>query len=181
MKLIIINGPTGVGKSTIAKKIHAEFPLSFLLEIDAQRRYIGEYKKNYKESGKLSLVVSNAIIDGYLQSGHDVIIDKVIVKTSTILDFIEIAKKHNAEIYEFILNSSKATLVKRAAERGYTEGNSLTPEKVEKFWEAIQKYIKDRPNSIEINTDKLDVDTVSKMIMNRINEGGSELASVGGE
>jgi len=163
MKLIIVNGPTGIGKSTVAKKIHEKLPLSFLLDIDAQRRYISKYKENRKESGELSLVVSRAIANEYLKSGHDVIIDKVIVNTTTALGFIELGKKHNADIYEFILNSSRETLIKRAEERGYRDESLLTPERVERFWEEIQEYIKDNPEAIVIDTESLDVDSTITM------------------
>ena len=168
MKLIIINGPTGIGKSTVAKKIHDKLPLSFLLDIDAQRRYISDYRKNRKESSELSFVVSRAIVDEYLKSGHSVIIDKVIFKTTTISDFIELAKKHNAKVYEFILNLDKKTLINRAKERGYKDEGLLTSEKVEEFWETTQEYIKNRPDAVVIDTKNLNVEGVIKMIEGHI-------------
>jgi adenylate kinase family enzyme len=45
MKLIILNGPPGIGKSTVAQKLQKELPLSFLLEIDALRRCISNYRE----------------------------------------------------------------------------------------------------------------------------------------
>lgn len=169
MKLIIINGPTGIGKSTIAKKIHDKLPLSFLLDIDAQRRHISNYRENRKESGELSFVISRAIVDEYLKSGHDVVIDKTIINTNTTLNkFVEIGEKHNADIYEFILNSSKETLLKRAEERGYKDEGLLTPEKVAEFWEAAQEYIKNKPEAVVIDTKNLDADGVFKIIVGHI-------------
>ncbi len=32
--LLIINGPSGVGKSTLAKKIHLDHKMSYILDID---------------------------------------------------------------------------------------------------------------------------------------------------
>jgi deoxyadenosine/deoxycytidine kinase len=53
MKLIILNGPCGVGKSTVAQKLHEVIPLSFLLDIDAQRRFISKHREFKEESAML--------------------------------------------------------------------------------------------------------------------------------
>ncbi|MCF7816100.1 MAG: ATP-binding protein [Candidatus Pacebacteria bacterium] len=146
MKLILINGPTGIGKSTIAAKLHQALPLSFLLDIDAQRRYISGYKEHREESRELVTELSLAMVENYLQSGHDVIIDKVFTDAKISDAFLERGRKYNATIFEFVLNTDKETLVARANERGYREGSMLTPEKVPEFWERMQSYIKERPS-----------------------------------
>ena len=156
MKLIIINGTTGVGKSTVAEMLHKELPLSFLLDIDAQRRFISEYKDNRKKSGELSFIVSRAIVEAYLNIGYDVIIDKIIVNTKTTLKkFIELGNKYGAETYEFILNASKETVIERLNNRGYKSEGLLTVEKAEQFWHETQKYIDKNPDKIIINTEGL--------------------------
>lgn len=37
-KLIIMNGPCGIGKSTAAKHLHESMPLSYLVEIDVSKK-----------------------------------------------------------------------------------------------------------------------------------------------
>ena len=157
MKLILINGPTGIGKSTIAGKLHQLLPLSFLLDIDAQRRYISGYKEHRKESGDLVLKLSLAMVENYLQSGHDVIIDKVFTDPQVTDKFFELGKKYNATIFEFVLNADKETLIARANERGYRDGSMLTPEKVPEFWDAMQNYIKERPEAVVVDTKTMSV------------------------
>lgn len=77
MKLIIINGPCGVGKSTLSAKLHADMPLSFLLEIDAQRRFISHYREHEEEGRAMNSAISKAIIKSCLEDKHDIIIDKM--------------------------------------------------------------------------------------------------------
>ena len=168
MKLILINGPTGIGKSTVAQKIHQAHPLSFLVDIDAVRRYISGYREHKNESKQLSLFVSESIVDTYLKSGHDVIIDKVFVDADIVDRFFELGKKYNANTHEFILNASKELVIKRAEERGYRENSLLTPEKVKKFWEEIQEYIKKRPQAVVIDIERLNQGEVYKYITNRL-------------
>ncbi len=158
MKLILINGPTGIGKSTIAQKIHQDLPLSFLLDIDAQRRYISGYREHRAESLDLVIKLSLATVENYLQSKHDVVIDKVITDVEMAEKFFELGRKYNATVFEFVLNTDKETLVARAGERGYKEGGMLTLEKVPKFWDRIQNYIKERPRAIVVETKNLNPD-----------------------
>ncbi len=139
-----------------------------MLEIDAQRRYISEYREHEQESKLLSYGISEAIIDTYLNSGNDVIIDKYLVDTEITNRFLGLGKKHNADVYEFILNSSKELVIGRAKERGYRENSLLTPDKVERFWNEIQAYIKKRPDAVVIDLEKLDPDEVFLFIKIRI-------------
>lgn len=168
MKLIIINGPPGVGKSTVAEKLHKAVSLSYLLEIDALRRNISNYREQVKESRELSYYVSLAIVEACFSAGSDVIIDKAI-SNSTVMDrFFQVAKKYNANTYEFILNASKELVVKRAENRGYRTGGLLTPEKVERWWEDTQEYIKKRPLAIVVNTETLSQNEVYKYIIDKL-------------
>lgn len=168
MKLIIINGPPGVGKSTVAKEIHKTLPLSFLLEIDEQRRYVSHYREFSKESRDISYIVSRAIVEACLDSGQSVIIDKAMSDTEVVDGFIQIAKKYNVTIYEFVLNASKELVMKRAEERGYREGGLLTPEKVEKFWKDTQEYLMKKTGAVEINTQNLNKEDVLQFILKKI-------------
>ncbi len=168
MKLILINGPAGIGKSTIAGKLHQVLPLSFLLDIDAQRRYISGYREHRKESGDLVIQLSLAMVENYLQSGHDVIIDKVLTDAGVSERFLELGRKHDATVFEFVLNADKEALIVRANERGYREGSMLTPEKVPKIWEAMQSYIKLRPSALIVETSGKSIEEVCDFVMGQI-------------
>lgn len=168
MKLIIINGPTGIGKSTISKMIHNDLAISFLLAMDEQRRYISKYQEYRIDSRDLVRDLSLGIIDTYLQTGHDVIVDAVITDSVFMEKIIAIGTKYDATILEFILNSDQETLIARAADRGYREGSLLTPEKVIEFWENIQVYIKERPNAIVVNSINLSIENTYAYIKSRV-------------
>ena len=80
MKLIILNGPCGVGKSTLAKALHTEMPLSFLVDIDVINGFIADHEDDIdkEERWKISKEVSKAILKTMLELGRDVIVDKMI-------------------------------------------------------------------------------------------------------
>ncbi len=168
MKLILINGPPGVGKSTVAEKLHKAKPLSYLLEIDALRRNIAYYREHAQESGKLSYDISTAIVEACFNAGSDVIIDKAISDIEVVDSFFQVAKKYNTNTYEFILNASKESVIRRAKNRGYKVGGLLTFEKVERWWEDTQEYIKKRPQAIIVDTETLSQEDVYKYITDRL-------------
>ncbi len=163
MKLIILNGPSGVGKSTISTLLHADMPNSVLIDVDEIRRSIPDYKENQEESLSLAYEKAAGAIDGAFRNGQSVIIDKAISYSDTLELFIAVAKKYNAEVYEFLLFADKATTQARADERGYRPGSLLTPEKVGKLWEKADALRKERLDAVVI-------DTKDKNIQETLNE-----------
>lgn len=136
-------------------------PLCLLIDIDCMRRFITAYRENVKESSELSFRLAEAMLNTYLASGHDVIIDKTLLHADEILDtFIAIGRVHGADVHEFILSVEKDVLIKRAEERGFRPGGLLTPEKVIKHWEGSQRLISDRKDAVVIDTTRLDVGEV---------------------
>lgn len=165
MKLIIINGTAGVGKSTLAEKLHELLPLSFLVNVDAQRRFISQYRENAKESNDLAFEVLLAITEACLKSKRDVIVDKMIWNINSTLDTLSgLGEKYSAEVHEIILEASKETVVRRVDGRGYKPGGLLTPEKVDRFWEETQKLKHERPNALVIDTDNLTAEQVLERV-----------------
>jgi broad-specificity NMP kinase len=164
MKLIILNGPPGVGKSTIAARLHQEIPSSVLIDVDELRRTIPNYRERREESLLLSYQRTAEMIEKELRGGHDVIIDKAISYSGTLDTLIETGKKCGAEIYEFLLFADKATVRKRADARGYKPGSLLTPEKVDELWEKANELRMHRPEAIVVDTTHADVDEVFKKV-----------------
>lgn len=155
MKLIIINGPCGVGKSTLSAKLHADMPLSFLLDIDAQRRFISHYREQKEESGKMMMTISKAITMSCLEDNRDVIVDKILFDSAVLDLYYEIAKTYGADIYEIILWAPKEVVMERANDRGWREGGLLTPEVCELFWDKIDELKESRPQAQIINVENM--------------------------
>lgn len=158
MKLIIINGPCGVGKSSIATRLHEACPLSFLLDIDSLRRLFSQYKEKREESRDASLKLAEIIVDSCLDMGHDVIIDKMQFDADVLDKYYEIAKEKGVVVKEIILWASKEVVMERAQARGWKEGGSLTPEKCEAFWHQIDEMKDKRPNAVIIDTSHISMD-----------------------
>ena len=160
MKLIVLNGPPGSGKSTVAKAIRADLPLSFLVDIDEQRRFISEYEKRPEESRELVFAVAPSIVEACLREGVDVIVDKMIWPIDNCLDQLcALGEKYGAEVHEFIFWADKETAHERVDGRE-KKGVFLTPEKIDRYWEESKRLKDERPNATVIDTDKMTEDEV---------------------
>lgn len=164
MRLIIINGPCGIGKSTVAKKLHTLFPLAFLLDIDAQRRYINQYQSLNQESGVLVNKIALGIVEVCLQDGRDLIVEKKISDIDFLDALVLIGNRYSAQVIEVILWAPKDVVMKRAAERGYREEGLFTSEKCERFWDEINILKNNRPRAHLINVEGLGEDQIVEQV-----------------
>lgn len=169
MKLIILNGPPGTGKSTISQKLHQELPMSILVDIDQLRRWINGYRENKKQSGVLGYELAKSVIASGLESGSDIIVDKVILDSDVIDSIIKIGKDYKADTYEFILSASKEATLARADKRGYRPGSLLTKGKVRSMWKEGQELLKKRiKKAIVIDTTDQDIEETYNNIKTNI-------------
>lgn len=168
MKLIILNGPAGVGKSTVAARLHSQMPASVLIDIDELRRTIPGYPEKREETLRLAYeYAANAIEDG-LKAGSDVIIDKGIYQPEVLDTFISVANKCGANVMEFLLFAEKETVKKRAEERGFKPGGLLTLEKVEQHWASADALRTQRTGAIVIDTTHISPEEVFNIIKEKV-------------
>ena len=147
MKLIIINGPTGIGKSTVSKLLYEQNPKSFLLNIDEVRRNISHYAEHREESLALSHAISRSMIRTVFENGKDVILEKCMIRAGVIDGYRAVAEEFSAEIHEFILWAPKEFVMERADTRGWHEGGLLTQEKCAQLWDKINVLKDQRPQA----------------------------------
>lgn len=175
MKLILINGPTGVGKTTVAQKIWEVIPMSFLLDLDSQRSFISQYREYRTESSILSFDIALVAAEACLKRGSDFVSGKGMLdliqggREKNVLDlFIELGKKYNAEVYEIMLWADKQTVVDRADQRGYDVKIWHSPEMVAKEWESMNDFRKKRNNAIIVDAEDSSPEEVFAKVRNII-------------
>jgi len=169
MKLIILNGPTGVGKSTLAKNLIEQIPHSVFIDVDELRRTVPGYPEKKEETQRLAYEKTAELIENYLREDKNVIIDKTIHKAEVLEQFIAIAKKRSADVFEFLVFADKDTVQKRANERGYKPNGLLTPEKVGEHWEKMNELRDQRTNLILLDTTNLTPREVLGVVLTKIN------------
>ena len=123
-KLIILNGPPGIGKSTLAEKYANEHPLTLKLDVDKVRELISHWREYDKESGPDAKNMAAAMARIHLHSGRDVIVPQIYRGIAYLEELELVAKESDADLYEFVLFVSKEEAVKRFIDRGKAGGYS---------------------------------------------------------
>ena len=122
-KLIILNGPLGIGKSTLAKLYAEEHPLTLFLDIDDIWAMLSHWREEKDISAPLSKQMALEMARINLSAGYDVIIPQII-QTHEIADsFIKLANDCGAVFYEILLNVDKDEAIRRFILRGKADGN----------------------------------------------------------
>ena len=83
--LLLLNGPPGIGKSTVAKLLSSGHPLSLCLDIDMLRRSLGQWMDHPEQSGALARDLALAAAERHLRGGHGVVVPQFLGR----LPFVE--------------------------------------------------------------------------------------------
>ena len=119
MKVILVNGPCGAGKTTTTKALHKKLPQSVLINIDLVRSFISGYREHPSRSWKTGLNLSLALAASAMQQDRDIIVDKMIFDANAWEPFYHLAEEFNAEVQEFIIWAEKDVVLEVIIRRGY--------------------------------------------------------------
>lgn len=119
--LLHLNGPPGIGKSTIARRYAADHPGVLACDIDVLRTLIGGWRNDFLGTGALIRPAALGMIEGYLASGHDVVLPQLLIDPAEVALFEECATRTGAEFVERLLMDSPDRAVARFHQRGASD------------------------------------------------------------
>jgi predicted kinase len=117
-RLIHLNGPPGIGKSTLARRYADEHPGVLDCDIDVLRTFIGGWETSFAEAGELVRPAALAMIGAYLAQGRDVVLPQMLVNPVELDRFEACATQAGAELVERVLMDSATASVARFHRRG---------------------------------------------------------------
>jgi predicted kinase len=77
-RLIVLNGPPGIGKSTVARRYVEDHPMTLALEQDVVRGLLGGWRPRETESGSLARELCLAMARTHLGAGYDVVVPQFV-------------------------------------------------------------------------------------------------------
>jgi predicted ABC-type ATPase len=119
VRLIHLNGPPGIGKSTIAGAFADRHPGVLNLDIDRVAAMIGGWADSFVDSFEAGRLLAAAMARVHLASGHDVIMPQMmtLVNARELADFEAAAAAAKAEYLQILLTANVEPAVERCMER----------------------------------------------------------------
>ncbi|MEO8330563.1 MAG: AAA family ATPase [Candidatus Nanopelagicales bacterium] len=117
-RLIHLNGPPGIGKSTIANLYVEARPGTLNLDIDEVRRLIGGWRQDFIGAGNLVRPIALNMAETHLRQGLDVVMPQFLCSLSEIELFEAAATTSESQFLEIVLMDSKDRSVDRFTARG---------------------------------------------------------------
>lgn len=169
-KLIIINGPAGIGKSTVAKLIHKQVKPSYLLSCDSIRRFLNDYHELPREGRTLRNKVVLSMLEPLLSEHITVVLEQLHTDSVMLNKYRSIASKHHADVYEYFLwiDSEEELLERfRARQKGPTKhpNSSLTEKRISGYWHKMKELVDKREVMTTLNTTQLSPQDVAEQII----------------
>jgi predicted ABC-type ATPase len=118
-RFIHLNGPPGIGKSTVASAFADRHPGVLNLDIDQVAALVGGWRNRFSESFEAGVLLAAAMARVHLASGHDVIMPQMMtnVNAGELADFESAAAAVKAEYCQILLIARVESSVDRCMER----------------------------------------------------------------
>ena len=160
--LIHLNGPPGIGKSTLAGLWAERHPGTLDLDIDQLHPLIGGWRDPEQDTHSLARPLGKALAAAHLSRGYDVVMPQNITRLSEVEAFEQIARDSGAEFREVVLLDDRAAALARFEERtDDTEWNRHNRRVVESLggvaflgamYDALLEVLVQRPSAVVVRS-----------------------------
>lgn len=120
--LLLLNGPPGIGKTTVAQRLCSGRPLSLCLDIDMLRRSLGQWMDQPQASGELARDLALAAAERHLRSGHGVVVPQFLGRLGFVERLEALAEEVGAPFDHVVLMHDERTAASRFFGRVHAPG-----------------------------------------------------------
>ncbi len=169
----MVNGPCGVGKSTVSGLIAERSPDSLLIPVGSFREIMAPMlfdDPNGRSEAEIRMWEANrfgrSLARVALSEDRDVIVDSVKYQTKWVEPWESLGDEFKAEVLDICLLAPKHVVGERARKRGYKPGGRLTPEKVSMLYDKVIMFYMDRPDALFLDSQDLSLSEMANEVIN---------------
>ncbi len=123
-RLIHLNGPPAIGKSTLARRYGDDHPGTLVLDIDVLRAMVGGWREDFHGAGAAIRTAALAMITAYLRAGNDVVLPQLVGRAAELARFRGAATDADADYVCLLLMApGPEHVVRRFRARGEAAGD----------------------------------------------------------
>jgi 8-oxo-dGTP pyrophosphatase MutT (NUDIX family)/predicted kinase len=155
-RLVLLNGPPAVGKSTVAELYADRHPYVLNLDIDRLRCLIGGWRTHGVDTGELVRTMALSMAATHLGAGHDVLVPQYVGSVRQLERFAEVARDCRAAFVELVLMDSRQRSLERFMRRrasGTDPWHDQPTDVVEPMYDRLIEVVASRPRSTVIPSD----------------------------
>jgi predicted kinase len=116
-RLVHLNGPPGIGKSTLSALYADDNPGTLNLDADLLHRLIGGWQDEDTDTWQIVRPLVRALVATHLDGGHDVVLPQYLARLEQITGFETLAREHGASFREVVLLDAREAAVERFHDR----------------------------------------------------------------
>lgn len=165
--MIIIDGPMGSGKTTIANLLNMKLKRTAHLSIDRIKFFVSDFKRGTEDNAITSAVLLK-MIDEYINQGVNVLIAQGVYKKEYLLPYLKIAKKNKLNVFLYQLEAPKKVLLERISSRPIPS-DAKTPVSKARILKNLKLWEENRQTFEKVfDTNLFSSETIIKLILRDI-------------
>ena len=178
-RLIHLNGPSRVGKSTLARRYADGHPGTLVLDLDVLAGMVDGWQDDFSAALDTARSQGRDLTIRHLRSGHDVVLPQLVTvhdrdpdpalagaAAAADASYVEVALLVDDEEHLQRLHGKKpATAVEAQLQHALADPGS---DLVERIRRHLDEYLRQRPHTIRIDTTGLDEDATYVLLLDAL-------------
>ena len=164
-RLIHLNGPSRVGKSTLARRYADNHPGTVCLDVDVLVGQVSGWREDFSAAFRIARTRGVALAKSHLHNGQDVVVPQLVTIFDQGNPFEAAAAEVGARFVEVALLVDTDEHTRRLAGKepasdveARIQSNLETSDLLERIRGHLAKYLHGRPETIQLDTTGLTID-----------------------